>query len=103
MCFDVVDFYPSIRENLLKQALEFASPFTAISKKKEILLHTRKSLLFVNGYLWMKKSKGMFDVIMGSFDRAKVCKLVGTFLLHHLSQRIEQFNIGHTGMTAWQY
>ena len=95
VCFDVVDFYPSITENLLKQALEFASQFTVISKEeKEIILHARKSLLFVNGRPWMKKTKGMFDVTMGSFDGAEVCELVGTFLLHHLSKRIEQSNIG---------
>ena len=85
----------SISKNLLKQALEFASQFTVISKEeKEIILHARKSLLFVNGRPWMKKTKGMFNVMMGSFDGAEVCELVGTFLLHHLTQRIEQSNIG---------
>lgn len=95
VCFDVVDFYPSITEDLLKQALDFASQFTLIEEEeKEIILHSRKSLLFVNGRPWIKKTKGMFDVTMGSFDGAEVCELVGAFLLHHLSQYIERFNIG---------
>ena len=41
--------------------------------------------------------------MMGSFDGAEVCELVGTFLLHHLSKRIEQSNIGLYGMMVWQY
>ena len=50
MLFDIKEFYPSIKENLLRNALEFASAITTISSKdKEIIHHARKSLLFNNG------------------------------------------------------
>ena len=49
-------------------------------------MHARKSLLFCDGDLWMKKSGAEFDVTMGSFDGAEVCELVGLYLLHHLAK-----------------
>ena len=39
----------------------------------------------------MKKDSGLFDVTMGAYDGAEVCKLVGTFLLYKLSLK---YNIG---------
>jgi glutaredoxin-related protein len=49
--FDVVDFYPSISENLLSQALNYASQFIEISQQQifNIIMHSRKSLLFNEG------------------------------------------------------
>ena len=43
-CFDVVDFCPSISENLLKRPLqlEFADQYTAI----DVILHSLESMLF---------------------------------------------------------
>ena len=49
-------------------------------------MHARKSLLFCSGDLWVKKSGAEFDVTMGSFDGAEVCKLVSLYLLHHLAK-----------------
>ena len=47
MMFDVKDFYPSISKKLLKNAMKFAEKFLHISRKdKEIVFHSRKSLLF---------------------------------------------------------
>ena len=34
------------------------------------------------------------DVPMGSFDRARVCQLVGNYILHQLSQFFEQHSTG---------
>ena len=43
--FDVVEFYPSIGENLLNQVLNFAKTFQAIAPEQiEIIQHCRKSL-----------------------------------------------------------
>ena len=40
MLFDIVEFYTSISEDLLKQALEFAATYTAVTEKEEdIILH----------------------------------------------------------------
>ena len=42
--FDIKDFYPSITENLLKEALEFAKQHVHIKKKDfDLIMHTRKS------------------------------------------------------------
>ena len=34
-----------------------------------------------------KKVSGLFDVTMGAYDGANVCELVGSFLLHQLSNK----------------
>ena len=95
LSFDIVDFYPSISEKLLLDALEFAKLFTDIEPEKiEIILHCRKSLLFNNENTWIKKSESMFDVTMGSYDGAETCELVGLYLLNLLKEHINNENIG---------
>ena len=85
MKFDIVDFYPSISESLLWKALQFAKNFTVIDEESlRIIMHSRKSLLFCDGNTWVKKGNHMFDVTVGSFDRAEVCELVGLFLLYKM-------------------
>ena len=45
--FDIKDFYPSIKESLLKQSLDFAEKYIKVSTEdKAIIKHGRKSLLF---------------------------------------------------------
>ena len=49
MQFDVVEFYPSISEELLNKALDFANEHTnepISSEHRDIILHSRKALLF---------------------------------------------------------
>ena len=42
--FDVVDYYPSIIEELLNKALDFASLHTIITQEeREIILHAKRS------------------------------------------------------------
>ena len=82
MMFDIKDFYPSISEKLIKEALDFAKTKVSISNTDEnTILHARKSLLFDGTHVWIKKKGGLFDVTMGAYDGAEVCELVGTFLL----------------------
>ena len=90
--FDVCDFYPSITEQLLSEALNFASKFTKISTaEKQIILHTKKSVLFNDMQPWVKKgSANMFDVTMGSYDGAETCELVGSYLLSQLPDQLRQ-------------
>ena len=85
--FDVVDFYPSISEDLLKEALEFASLYDAITEEeKSIIVQAKQSLLFNRNSAWSKKqSSSLFDVTMGSFDGAETCELVGSFLLSKIT------------------
>ena len=87
--FDVVDFYPSISEELLKQALTFASQYDEINEdEKHIIIQAKKTLLFNGNSTWSKKtSDSPFDVTMGSYDGAKTCELVGSYLLSKSVQR----------------
>ena len=92
--FDIVDFYPSITEDLLRQALSFARAHVQIQENEiDIIMHARKSLLFDDGQEWVKKD-GTFDVTMGSFDGAEVCEIVGAFLLTKLTPLLGESKIG---------
>ena len=45
--FYIKDFYPTIKESLLKQSLDFAEKYIKVSSEdKAIIKHERKSLLF---------------------------------------------------------
>ena len=68
--FDVCDFYPSISEDLLLNALDYSSKFTTITPQdRHIIIHAKKSLLYHQNSPWTKKnSNDMFDVTMGSYD-----------------------------------
>ena len=73
----------SISKDLLTNAINYASTITRIDKKViDIIMHSRKSLLFSNNDIWVKKDNPYFDVTMGSFNGAEVCELVGLFLLN---------------------
>ena len=91
--FDIVEFYPSITENLLKSALNWAKNLVNLSKEEiSIIVETKKSILFHNGQPWVKKGSRLFNVTMGSFDGAEVADLVGLFLLSRLTDL--KLNIG---------
>ena len=56
MQYDIEEFYPSISEDLLKKALDHARTFVDISsEEEETIMHCRKSLLFSNTDIWIKK------------------------------------------------
>ena len=79
--FDICQLYPSISEELIHKAIEYAAQFVDISaQEKEILFHTSKSVLYHKGQAWQKKG----DVGMGSFDGAEKCDLIGLYLLYLL-------------------
>ena len=79
--FDIKDFYPSITQDLLNKALNFASEYIYISKCDiDVINHARKSLLFDGFNTWIKKRGGSFDVLMGAYDASdELCELVGTY------------------------
>ena len=89
ICFDVVDFYPSITEQTLTAALAFASKYTNISEdEKRLIMHTKTTLLYHNESTWRKATNtSSFDVAMGSFDGAETCELVGCLILSELSEQ----------------
>ena len=83
--FDIVEFYPSISEELLKKALEYAKGYIKITAQDiKIILQTKKAFLFNSDQPWIKKGNKTFDVTMGSYDGAEVCDLVGLYLLSQL-------------------
>ena len=80
--FDVEAFYPSISEELLSEAFEWASTLLPVTEEvKEVVNATKKALLYVQGKPWTKKGEREFDVSMGSYDGAEVCEMVGLFIL----------------------
>ena len=95
--FDIVEYYPSITEGLLKRALDFARQHIDIHEDDiNVILHSRKSLLFSDDRVWAKKDdNGLFDVTMGSHDGAEICELVGIFALAQLPAR---YRTGNTGL-----
>ena len=49
MQYDIEEFYPSISEDLLKKAINYARSFIDISSdKEETIMHCQKSLVFNN-------------------------------------------------------
>ena len=90
---DIKDFYPSIKETI--KSIKFAEKLVNITNKDKVIIkHARKSLLYDNSEPWMKKDSGLFDVTMGAYDSAEVCKLVETFLLYKLSLKYNKNDIG---------
>ena len=87
--FDIVEFYPSISEDLLTKAINFAiaSRVSITREEKHIILHSRRSLLFNRDETWIKKNNEKFDVTMGSWDGAEICELVGLYILNHLPDK----------------
>ena len=93
--FDIKDFYLSISEKLLTNALNFTKEITDISREDmQIMYHARKSLLFSNEKPWMKREGNLFDVIMGAYDGAEVCELAGIFMLNKISEKYDKNDIG---------
>ena len=93
--FDIKELYPSINKNLLKKALTFAEAHTLLSDDdKAIIHHVRKASLFNDQQTWVKRDSGLFDMTMRAYDGAKVCELVGNYLLYKLSKSYEKKDIG---------
>ena len=83
--FDIEQFYPNITPTLLNSALDWASTFTPITpNEREIIIHSKRSLLYFKDSPWVKKQNPDFDVGMGSFDGAECCDVVGLYLLSQL-------------------
>ena len=93
--FDVVNYYPSITLELLTKALTWAKQFVDISDEEiDIIVETKKSILFMNGEFWTKKGDINFDVAQGGFDSAEICDLVGLFLLSEIEKLKLNANLG---------
>ena len=93
---DIKECYPSINEDILTNAIQFAKLHTTIDcKDLHLIMHCRKSLLFFKNETWEKKSgESFFDVTMGSFDDAEICKLVGLYIQSNLENILPKNNFG---------
>ena len=79
---------------MLVNAINFAVRITTIDKKVvDTIMHSRKSLLFNNHEVWVKKENPDFDVTMGSFNGAEICELVALYLLNILKNEFGGKNI----------
>ena len=56
----------------------------------QIMYHARKSLFFCNERPWMRRKETLFNVTIGAYDGAEVCKLVGIFMLKKISEKYEK-------------
>ena len=76
--FDIIEFYPSITENLHIPAYEFAQDCSNISDAdKWIILQAIQSILYKSDTPWIQKGDQHFDVSMGSLDSADTCSIWG--------------------------
>ena len=97
---DINEFYPSITEETLNKALDFAGNYTKISKEEiRLIYHCRKSLLFFNDEgLKKKDTDSSFDVTMDSFDGAELCELIGIYIQSLLTDSIELITKENIGL-----
>ena len=56
--FDIQEFYPSMKEELLKDALAFAQEYIGIKQNElHLIFHTQKTLLYCKDTPWIKKKE----------------------------------------------
>ena len=58
--------------------------------KVEIIKHCRKTLLYYEDSIWIKKGEsGNFDTPIGEYDRAEIFELVGCVLLNKINEIVD--------------
>ena len=101
---DVKDFYPLISKELLTDALTFAETIINLDDHdKNIIYHSRKSLLFNRKKTWMKNGSDLFDVLMGAYNGVEVCELIGIILLNFLGQQYDTKSLAYIGTMDCQF
>ena len=95
--FDIKEFYPSIKEQLLKEALDFANSYVNIpenNKKISTMQESHRYLTCSKTGLRRRVESGLFDLTVGAYEGAEVSELVGSFLLYALSLKYNKASIG---------
>ena len=84
-----MESYPSITEELLLKAINFAKQFNTIQDcEKYIIIHAKRTVVFKGKEPWRKKGNNNgFDVTMGRFDGAESCELVVCYMLSLLQAK----------------
>ena len=86
LVFDIESFYPSISRKLFEEAVSFAKLYYDFtSDESEMIMHFRKTLLFWQDSTWVKKEGDEdFDIPIGCYDGAEICKLVRIYIQNKL-------------------
>ena len=81
---------------MLRASLEYTKRHTTVSEQEvEIIMHSRKTLLFDKNEPWVKRGDSpMFDVAMSCYDAAEICELVGLYILQKLTSEFPERGIG---------
>ena len=96
MVLDIESFYPSISRELFNEAISFAKLYYDFTcDELEIIMHSRKILLFWQDSNWVKKEGDEdFDIPIGRYDGAEICELVGIFFQNKLCKLMNKKNFG---------
>ena len=80
--FDIERFDPSISTKLFDKVVSFAKLYYDFtSDELEMIVHSRKTLLFWQDSAWVKKeSDENFDIPMGCYDGAEIWELAGIYI-----------------------
>ena len=58
-------------------------------KDVEVIFHARKSVLYNDRELWVKKEGGSFDVTIRAYDGVEVCELISIYMLHLIGKKYD--------------
>ena len=99
---DIKEFYPSITEQLLNNAITFAENYIPISKEDiRIKKHSKKTLLFYGNEAWKKEDYDTkFDITIGSYDGAELCELIGIYIQFLLTKILSKDKSGLYGVNG---
>ena len=65
------------------------------NQEMSIIMQSRNTLLFNKNQPWVKKSGNEeFDVLMGCFDGAELCEMIGIYILTKLQSVLQKDNAG---------
>ena len=94
--FDIKSFYPSISIKLFEEAISFAKLYYYFaSDGLEIIMHTRKIILFCQNSTWVKKEGDEdFDIPIRCYDGAEICELVGIYIQNKLCKLMNKKDFG---------
>ena len=94
--FDIESFYPSISTKLFDEAVSFAKLYYDFtSDELELIMHSRKTLLFWQDSAWVKKEGHEdFDIPMGCYDVTEICELVGIYIQNKLCKLMNRKDFG---------
>ena len=66
---DIQQFYPDIGRKLLEDSIKWAKSHTPISaQEEEMIFHSRRSFLFFDKQVYVKKSNPQFSVEQGGLE-----------------------------------